>query len=96
MSENKTAKTPADGEPVAWMKPSGLISPYKHGSYTIPLYTFPPKRDTESSIPEGRRPEWVGLTKEDIKEGVNASRLYEDQFEPVALWVEAKLKEKNT
>jgi hypothetical protein len=41
-------------EPVAWMKPSGLVSPYKHGSYQIPLYAAPPKR------------EWVGLTADEI------------------------------
>jgi hypothetical protein len=41
-------------EPVAWMKPSGLVSPYKHGSYQIPLYAAPPKK------------EWVGLTADEI------------------------------
>jgi hypothetical protein len=40
--------------------------------------------------------EWVGLTDEDIKEGADLSRLYKDQFEPVARWAESILKEKNT
>jgi hypothetical protein len=39
--------------------------------------------------------EWVGLTDADIKEGADLSRLYPDQFEPVARWAESKLKEKN-
>jgi hypothetical protein len=40
--------------------------------------------------------EWVGLTDADIKEGADLSRLYRDQFEPVARWAESILKEKNT
>jgi uncharacterized UPF0160 family protein len=49
-----------------------------------PLYAAPPKR------------EWVWLTDEEIKEGADLSRLYKDQFEPVARWAESILKEKNT
>jgi hypothetical protein len=71
-------------EPVAWMKPSGLVSPYQHGSYQIPLYTAPPKR------------EWVGLTDEEIqaerhKLDTTAGWTY-DHF---ARAIEAKLKDKN-
>jgi hypothetical protein len=45
-------------EPVAWMHPSGgvlqkLATGLERSTYTIPLYTTPPKR------------EWVGLTDED-------------------------------
>jgi hypothetical protein len=62
-------------EPVAWMKPSGLVSPYKHGSYQIPLYAAPPKPEyatevvavsengirtvKQTAIPKR---DWVGLT----------------------------------
>jgi hypothetical protein len=72
-------------EPVAWMKPSGLVSPYKHGSYQIPLYTAPPKK------------EWVGLTdqeKYDVLEGAtgDGGRVY---YDTLFRCYEAKLKEKN-
>jgi hypothetical protein len=43
----------------------------------------------------GQKREWVGLTDADIKEGADLSRLYQDQFEPVARWAESKIKEKN-
>jgi hypothetical protein len=72
-------------EPVAWMKPSGLVSPYKHGSYQIPLYAAPPKK------------EWVGLTdqeKYDVLEGAtgDGGRVY---YDTLFRCYEAKLKEKN-
>jgi hypothetical protein len=72
-------------EPVAWMKPSGLVSPYKHGSYQIPLYTAPPKK------------EWVGLTdqeKYDVLEGAtgDGGRVY---YDTLFRSYEVKLKEKN-
>jgi hypothetical protein len=66
-------------EPVAWMKPSGLVSPYKHGSYQIPLYAAPPKPEyatevvavsengirtvKQTAIPKR---DWVGLTADEI------------------------------
>jgi hypothetical protein len=55
MSEERVHKTDKSIHgPVAWMKPSGLVSPYKHGSYQIPLYAAPPKK------------ELVGLTADEI------------------------------
>jgi hypothetical protein len=67
-------------EPVAWMKPSGLVSPYKHGSYQIPLYAAPPKQEyqyevvaehangtyTTRRIPKRDSSSWVGLTADEI------------------------------
>jgi hypothetical protein len=79
-------------EPVAWMHnfiEGNVIThkPVDIGRYPerwTPLYTAPPQK------------EWVGLTDADIKEGADLSRLYRDQFEPVARWAESILKEKNT
>jgi hypothetical protein len=79
-------------EPVAWMKPSGLVSPYKHGSYQIPLYAAPPKK------------EWVGLTADEIWKCNKAEPGSAVDFHicvahqnvlDFAEAIEAKLKEKN-
>jgi hypothetical protein len=74
-------------EPVAWMKPSGLVSPYQHGSYQIPLYTALPKR------------EWVGLTDDEIYDYADKF-LYQHGsnygIKSFGKAIEAKLKEKNT
>jgi hypothetical protein len=87
---DKTAK--GEHEPVAWMKPSGLVSPYKHGSYQIPLYAAPPKR------------EWVGLTADEIWKCNKAEPGSAVDFHicvahqnvlDFAEAIEAKLKEKN-
>jgi hypothetical protein len=78
MSEERVHKTDKSIHgPVAWMKPSGLVSPYKHGSYQIPLYAAPPKQEyqyevvaehadgtyTTKRIPKRQ---WVGLTADEI------------------------------
>ena len=39
---------------------------------------------------------WVGLTDEEIEEGINQSWVTEQAFQSAAWWAEAKLKEKNT
>jgi hypothetical protein len=87
---DKTAK--GEHEPVAWMKPSGLVSPYKHGSYQIPLYAAPPKK------------EWVGLTADEIWKCNKAEDRSAVEFHicsahqnvlDFAEALEAKLKEKN-
>ena len=88
MSENKSAKTPADdGQPVAWANSFDLQNfdmkvrtcPDLH--HTVPLYTAPPKQ-------------WVGLTDEEMNES------WGDPLTPLGMkharMIEAKLKEKNT
>jgi len=39
---------------------------------------------------------WVGLTDEEIAEGVKQSWVTEQAFQSAVWWAEAKLKEKNT
>ena len=48
-----------------------------------PLYTHPPQRT------------WIGLTDEEIEEGIRQSWVTEQAFQSAAWWAEAKLKEKN-
>jgi hypothetical protein len=87
MNENKTAKTPADGEPVAWLFQYKDRHEFVLCNRTVsfkeqvlgiePLYTAPPKR------------EWVGLTDEDF--------YGQSELQVMAMkYAEAKLKEKNT
>ena len=42
------------------------------------------------------RKEWVGLTDEEIAEGVKESWVTEQAFQSAVWWAEAQLKEKNT
>jgi hypothetical protein len=95
MNENKTAKTPADGEPVAWLFQYKDRHEFVLCNRTVsfkeqvlgiePLYTAPPKR------------EWVGLTDADIAKAmhgsVEGSNMLPYQF---ARAIEQALKEKNT
>lgn len=76
MSENKNAKTPADG-PVAWGCQCGKL-------YTVTCI---------SSKPAKR--EWVGLTDEEIAQGLKESWVTEQAWQSAVWWAEAKLKEKN-
>ncbi len=46
-------------------------------------------------IQEYKKP-WIGLTDEEIAEGVKQSWVTEQAFESAVWWAEAKLKEKNT
>ena len=85
MSENKTAKTPADnGKPVAWQL-LGLahfrrkIPAGSPARYWDPLYAAPPKK------------QWVGLSAEEIQE----IHLKEPHWGNFACAIEAKLREKN-
>jgi hypothetical protein len=94
MSEERVHKTDKSiHEPVAWMKPSGLVSPYKHGSYQIPLYAAPPKK------------EWVGYTNEDRERIVPMlvqSLINHDKktmavlLNAILIDIDQQLKEKNT
>ena len=76
-------------EPVAWANSSDLqnfdmkvrTGPDLH--HTVPLYTAPPKR------------EWVGLTDEEIAQGLKESWVTEQAWQSAVWWAEAKLKEKN-
>jgi len=49
----------------------------------IPLYTSPPKR------------EWVGLTDEEIAQGLKESWVTEQAWQSAVWWAEVKLKDKN-
>jgi hypothetical protein len=97
MNENKTAKTPADAEPVAyvhlekWL--AGLLWPEDAFNDIeiegmTPLYTAPPKR------------EWVGLTDDEfvaiLIEAGERSKGMRELIAWLAKAIEAKLKEKNT
>ena len=92
LQQTKTSLAQPAQEPVAWgfksadgeiydCIPSESHDDYE-GSYNVPLYTYPPKR------------EWVGLTDEE-REGVAQDYSligYKSPFKEI----EAKLKEKNT
>ena len=54
------------------------------GEGRSPLYTTPPKR------------EWVGLTDEEIAQGLKESWVTEQAWQSAVWWAEEKLKEKNT
>jgi hypothetical protein len=77
--------------PVAWFStsPDGKLSNKfackpTEGNWVEPLYTAPPKR------------EWVGLTDEEIAQGLKESWVTEQAWQSAVWWAEAKLKEKNT
>ena len=76
MSENKNAKTPADGS-MAWSCQCGR-------AYTVTCL---------SSNPSKR--EWVGLTDDEIAQGLKESWVTEQAWQSAVWWAEAKLKEKN-
>ena len=75
-------------EPVAWWNPrKDTVScdpVHRHHFDCTPLYTEPPKR------------QWVGLTDEEIQQGLKKSWVTEQAFESAVWWAEQKLKEKNT
>jgi hypothetical protein len=54
-----------------------------HKGWVEPLYTAPPKR------------EWVGLTDEEIAQGLKESWVTEQAWQSAVWWAEAKLKDKN-
>jgi hypothetical protein len=79
----------ASQEPVLWMMPDGKTAnkwalQFYGGQKGKPLYTTPPQRT------------WVGLTDEEIAEGIKQSWVTEQAFQSAVWWAEAKLKEKNT
>jgi hypothetical protein len=90
MNENKTAKTPADAEPAAWLIQYKTRHDIVWGSAPglcsndqilgmEPLYTAPPKR------------EWVGLTEYQRLKFADRFHISGESIEAI----EAKLKEKN-
>ena len=105
MSENKNAKTPADGgtgfnyfrasattvlrqpqEPVGRHEPGPTAWQCQCGkAYTV----------TCISSKSAKR-EWVGLTDEEIAQGLKESWVTEQAWQSAVWWAEAKLKEKNT
>ena len=76
MSENKNAKTPADG-PVAWSCQCGR-------PYTVTCISSKPQKK-----------QWVGLTDEEIAQGLKESWVTEQAWQSAVWWAEEKLKEKN-
>lgn len=77
-------------EPVAWRStsPDGKLSNKfackpTEGNWVTPLYTAPQKQ-------------WVGLTDEEIAQGLKESWVTEQAWQSAVWWAEAKLKEKNT
>jgi hypothetical protein len=71
-------------EPVGWIDSKGNMICTKINESCKPLYTTPQQRT------------WVGLTDEEIEEGIKQSWVTEQAFQSAAWWAEAKLKEKNT
>ena len=74
-------------EPVAWISEGGDVSRSKRymdemGFKCNPLYTAPSKQ-------------WVGLTDEEIAQGLKESWVTEQAWQSAVWWAEAKLKEKN-
>ena len=76
-------------EPMAWLYSDAQgrttlvksnVAPYEDAT---PLYTEPPKRG------------WVGLTDEEIAQGLKESWVTEQAFKSAVWWAEAKLKELN-
>jgi len=81
-------------EPVAWISDSPTkgngkqlhwtkSEAWRWSSNITPLYTVPPKQ-------------WVGLTDEEIAQGLKESWVTEQAWQSAVWWAEAKLKEKNT
>jgi hypothetical protein len=74
----------ADGNTFPFVWNVGVQQGSKYLDETLtPLYTHPPQRT------------WVGLTDEEIEEGIKQSWVTEQAFQSAAWWAEAKLKEKN-
>jgi hypothetical protein len=80
-------------EPVAWISDSPTkgngkqlhwtkSEAWRWSSNITPLYTAPPKQ-------------WVGLTDEEIAQGLKESWVTEQAWQSAVWWAEAKLKEKN-
>lgn len=83
-----------DQEPVAWISDSPTkgngkqlhwtkSEAWRWSSNITPLYTAPSKQ-------------WVGLTDEEIAQGLKESWVTEQAWQSAVWWAEAKLKEKNT
>ena len=89
MAENKTAKTPTDSGvgfiDGVWYGPGPTAWQCQCGKpYTVTcISSKPPKR------------EWVGLTDEEIAQGLKESWVTEQAWQSAVWWAEAKLKEKN-
>ncbi len=66
-----------------WAKLTSWHTPTIVNLPKIPLYTAPPKQ-------------WVGLTDEEIAQGLKESWVTEQAWQSAVWWAEAKLKEKNT
>ena len=52
--------------------------------------------DMARAFPPAPKREWVGLTDEEIQQGLKKSWVTEQAFESAVWWAERKLKEKNT
>ena len=85
-------------EPVAWLEPEWrekicpeigyevtMTDDHPRDLCWIPLYATPPTAQRT----------WVGLTDEEIEEGIKQSWVTEQAFQSAAWWAEDKLKQKN-
>ena len=74
-------------KPVAWWNPrKDTVScdpVHRHHFDCTPLYTEPPKR------------EWIGLTDEEIQQGLKETWVTEQAWQSAVWWAEQKLKELN-
>jgi predicted S18 family serine protease len=81
----KQALAQEEQEPVAWAETNDMVCALlKQAHDVLACASYPFKRP------------WVGLTDEEIAEGVKQSWVTKQAFESAVWWAEIKLKEKNT
>jgi hypothetical protein len=66
----------------------------KHGHYETMFHCVHQAIKKLYTTPQPQR-EWVGLTDEEIEEGIKQSWVTEQAFQSAAWWAEAKLRSKN-
>jgi len=81
----KQALAQEEQEPVAWAETNDMVCALlKQAHDVLACASYPFKRP------------WVGLTDEEIAEGVKQNWVTKQAFESAVWWAETKLKEKNT
>jgi hypothetical protein len=75
-----------------------VVGHISNSNYVVVLVNEGMVVDLEDDVfPEPQKQRtWVGLTDEEIEEGIKQSWVTEQAFQSAAWWAEAKLKEKNT
>ncbi len=76
-------------EPVAWMHTTGTGHVYFRKKPQDKVFNPQP-------VYTSSKREWVGLTDEEIAQGLKESWVTEQAWQSAVWWAEAKLKEKNT